>query len=327
MKRCLYTGFIPSADNVRSLFASHGIELVEAGLTREPEEDELISLLEDVDGSLVGGARYTQRVIDSSPRLKIIARIGVGYDRVDYEYAAKKGVYVTITPIPELTYTMAEHTFGLILSSMRSIPYLSQSFREGKWIQTGSWSMTDDLYYKTLGLLGVGRIGSEVAKRAKAFGMRILYNDVVRRKDLEESLGLVYVTRDQLLAESDVISIHTPLTDETRGLVGENAFSKMKPTAFLINTARGPIVDEKALLKALSEKRLGGAALDVMAEEPPTPGSPLYMLGQKFPHMVFTPHCAISGHTIGIMARAAAEEVVRVLDGGTPLYPVNKPVL
>src|SRR5580658_6639747 len=130
MKRCLYAGFIPPHDNVKTFLASHGIELVEASLAKEPEEDELISLLQDVDATLVGGARYNQRVIESSPRLKIIARVGVGYDRVDYEVAAKKGIYVTITPIPELSFTLAEHTFALVLSWMRSIIPLNQTFRD-----------------------------------------------------------------------------------------------------------------------------------------------------------------------------------------------------
>lgn len=327
MKSCLYTGLVPSPGELKSYLASHNIELVEGGLGKEPGENELIAMLRDVDATLVGGAYYNQRVLDASPKLKIIARIGVGYDRVDYEVAAKKGIYVTITPIPELAFTLAEHTFALLLSYMRSIPFLNDSVRNGSWEPTGSWSRTDDLYYKTLGLLGLGRIGGEVAKRARAFGMRTLYHDVIRRKDLEESLGITHVPLDALFAEADVLSIHTPLTNETRGLVSDGAFAKMKPTAVLVNTARGPIVDEKALLRALKEKRLAGACLDVMAEEPPTPSSPFYNFGQQFPNMLFTPHCAVSGHTIGIMARAAAEEVVRVLEGGKPLYAINKPVL
>jgi phosphoglycerate dehydrogenase-like enzyme len=153
--------------------------------------------------------------------------------------------------------------------------------------------------------------------------MRTIYYDQVRRRDLESSHGIEFVSMDELLAQSDVLSIHTPLNDQTRGLINDDALQKMKKTAILVNTARGPIVDEKALGLALNENRLAGASLDVLYQEPPLPTSPFFKLGENLPRVVLTPHCAVSGHTIQLMGLAAAEEVIRVLSGEKPRYPVN----
>jgi phosphoglycerate dehydrogenase-like enzyme len=173
-------------------------------------------------------------------------------------------------------------------------------------------------------LLGVGRIGAEVAKRAKAFGMKIIYYDVVRRQDLENSLGMRFVHFDELLSESDVLSIHTPLTPQTHHVIDAKALSKMKKTAIIVNTARGPIIDEKALADALKKGEIAGAALDVFSEEPLTSSHVFHQLGESLPNLIITPHHGIGMYTVRAMIRGAAEEVVTVLSGGEPRYAVNK---
>src|SRR5262249_49492564 len=181
-----------------------------------------------------------------------------------------------------------------------------------------------DVHHATLGIVGLGRIGAEVAKRARGFDMRILYSARSRRPEQERELGVEFVPLDELLRRSDFVSIHTPLTEETRGLIGERELAPMKPTAFLINTARGPIVDQRALTAALQARRIGGAGLDVFEEEPISPDDPLLALD----NVVVLPHIgSASTATRGKMARMAAENCLAVLEGRRPANPVNPEVL
>ena len=278
--------------------------------------------LKDIDGSIAGGEPYTRAVMDSAPRLKVISRVGVGYDTIDIPAATAKGIYVTVTPIPELSIAIAEHAMALMLSMTKKIPQRDKEVRAGIWDSAGASSL-QDVYGLTLGLLGVGRIGAEVAKRAKGFEMKIIYYDVVRRTDLEASLGLRYVSLDELLSTSDVVSVHTPLTPQTRGLLNDANVRKMKKNAVLVNTARGPIMDDNAVAAALREGRIFGASLDVLSEEPPSERHVFYKAGDGYPNLILTPHVGISDRTMTAMVMAAAEEAQRVVNGEAPRYPVN----
>jgi phosphoglycerate dehydrogenase-like enzyme len=322
MMKCLYAGWVPPAGTLVEMLRLRGIELVVEAKDRRSTEAELIELVVDADATIVGGDRYTRRVIDSAEKLKIIARAGVGYDNVDVDAATEKGVQLTITPIPELANAMAEHTLGLILSSVKRIPQRNAELRAGNW-DTKLRSEMDDLYHLTLGILGAGRIGAAVAKRAKAFEMQIIYHDVVRRTDLESALGIKYVSFDELLSQSDILSLHVPLNPQTRNIIDRAALGRMKRTATLVNTSRGAIVEEAALADVLRRGELAAACLDVFTQEPISPEHMFYSLGKAIPNLIMTPHAGEGPHTLRAMYRAAAEEVVRVLEGGAPRYPVN----
>jgi lactate dehydrogenase-like 2-hydroxyacid dehydrogenase len=322
-KRCLYSGRLPEVDRAVQHLSEHNIELVMSGRGREETEEEMLALVEDVDGSIAGSSPYTAKVLRNAPRLKVIARAGVGYDRIDVQAATSLGIQVTITPIPELSYAMAEHTFALMLSLLKQVPYLNETVRRGAWVTNQTWALTSDLYDRKLGLLGLGRIGSEVAQRAKSFRMSVSYYDLVRRRDLEDELGISYVPLDELLSESDIVSVHVSLNDKTRGMIDGKAIGRMKKTAILINTARGPIIDQVALADALQKHRIAGAGLDVLREEPPSEGDPLHNLQDRIPNLILTPHSGVSGPTLNKMVMVAAEEVTTVLEGGRPRYPVN----
>lgn len=324
-RRILYAGGLLAADAVEHYLASYDIELVRYPTRYGQTESELVANLKDIDGSIAGGDPYTATVINSTSKLKVISRIGVGYDRVDVPAATAKGIYVTITPTPELSAAIAELAIGLILSMTKKIPQRNTEVRSGAW-NGSTWSQLQDLYGLTLGLLGLGRIGSEVAKRAKAFDMNIIYHDIARRPDLEASLGLKYVSLDELLSTSDVISVHTPLSPQTRGLLSDANIRKMKKNAVLVNTARGSILDESAVAAALSEQRIFGASLGVLSEEPPSERHVFYKIGERYPNLILIPHVGISERTMRALTMTAAEEARRVIDGEEPKYPVNAPV-
>ena len=327
MKRCLYAGTLTLPDGLGEFLGGRGIELTYNPLKRPLGEGDLASLLKDYDAALAGGEPYTEGVMASAPKLRIIARTGVGYDQVDVPAATRRGIVVTTTPVPELSYAVAEITMGHLLGFVKRIPQLNRAIRLGEWNRQKWTQEVGDAYNLTLGLLGAGRIGYEVAKRARAFGMKVIYYDIVRMAEVEKVAEAEFVTLDELLSRADVISIHTPLTPTTRGMVNREFLGKMKKTAFLINTARGKIVDERALADALTEGRIAGACLDVLNEEPPSEGSPFYRLGDRIPNLILTPHAANGPYTFGRMAMAAAEEVARVLEGGSPAYPVNREAL
>ncbi len=327
MKRCLYAGTLSLLGEARNYLKRQGIELINNPYRRTLTEGDLRLLLKDFEAVLAGPEPYTESVLVSAQRLKVIARTGVGYDNVDLAAAARRRIWVTWTPIPELAYAMAEQTFALILSFVKHVPSLNTAIRDGKWERTRWSELIDDLYPLTLGLLGVGRIGSEVARRAKCFRMRVVYNDVIRMTELERELGIEYVSFDRLLAEADILSIHIPLTSETRGKINDDVIGRMKRGAIVVNTARGAIIDEKALAGALEQNKLGGALLDVLSEEPPSPNHVFHALGERIPNLIITPHVGVGRHTFMAMALTAAEDVVRVLRGEKPKYPLNMELL
>lgn len=273
--------------------------------------DELLRRVEDKDGILcLLTDNIDAEVMDKAKNLKIIANYAVGYNNIDVEEATKRKIPVTNTP-GVLTETTADLAFALLMCVARRIVESDRFLREGKF---KGWApmlfLGNDIYGKTLGIIGFGRIGQAVAKRAVGFDMKILYYDTVRATtEVEQKYNAVFKPLDDLLKESDYISIHVPLVKETYHLISDREFSLMKPTAYLINTSRGPVVDEKALVRALKEKKIAGAALDVFENEPEVEPELITM-----PNTVLVPH--IGSATIETrtkMALMAAENIIAVL--------------
>jgi len=283
--------------------------------------EELVSSIPDYDAIVVRSrTKVTQEVIEASQKLKIIARAGVGVDNFDVEAATEKGIMVVNAP-ESTSITVAEHTMGIILSLARKISIADKSVKEGKWEK--SKFMGSELAGKTLGIIGMGRIGSQVVKRCKAFDMKILVNDPYITEEVASRLGATIVERDTLFKESDVITIHVPLTPETKHSIGKAEFDLMKDTACIINCARGGIINEEDLYQALSNNEIGGAGLDVFETEPPV-DNPLLTLD----NLVATPH--IGASTREAQRDAAiivAKEIKEVLTGGTARNVLNMPVL
>jgi lactate dehydrogenase-like 2-hydroxyacid dehydrogenase len=330
MSKCLCTYFKLGgrwpADFIDVLKA-RGIDVKVNSHDRWYTEDELIQELKGVDAVLAGGDPFSARVIDSTKNLKIIARVGVGYDKVDLDAATRRGIYVTSTPIPQVAKAVADQTMTLILCVLRRAPFMDRQMREGTYDPEGLAGNVRDAYALTLGIIGLGRIGAEVAKRARGFEMRTLYHDVVRREDFEREWGVIYVSKGKLLSESDIITVHTPLNAETKELIGEREIAMMKKTAIVVNTSRGTIINERALYTAIAEGRLGGAGLSVFSEEPPTQNHPFYKLGTGLPNVVLFPHMGVGMNTGRAVMFAAVDDVIAALEGKQPKYVVNKEVL
>lgn len=273
--------------------------------------DGLISMLSDP---------IDRAIIEAAPRLRIIANYAVGYNNIDIKAATERGIAVTNTP-GVLTETTADLTWGLILSVARRLPEAEQLIRSGKW--TG-WAPTQllggDIFGKTLGIIGMGRIGQAVTRRASGFSMRVVYYSRHRLPIKEEKkLGASLLPLPELLKESDFVSLHLPLTEESRHLIDRKAIRTMKPTAYLINTARGPIVDEKALIAALRTKKIAGAGLDVFEEEPHLP-----QRLRALKNAVLLPHIgSASTETRVRMGRMVMQNLLALFDGQAPPNMVN----
>jgi glyoxylate reductase len=273
--------------------------------------------------AVLGTDRWTAAMMDKAPHLRIIALTAVGFDSVDVAAATERGILVTNTA-GSLTDTVADLVLALMLNVARRIPESERWLRAGNWRTPGVSPMGRDVHHATLGILGMGRIGAAVADRARGFQMTVLYHDTVRREDLERQHGYRFVNLDTLLRESDFLSLHTALTPETRGMIGESELAKMKPTAFLINTSRGPVVNEGALIAALRAGRPAGAGLDVFETEPIDSENPLL----KMENVVLLPHVGSATEaTRQAMVDLAADNVLAVLQGKPPLTPVNPEVL
>jgi phosphoglycerate dehydrogenase-like enzyme len=250
----------------------------------------------------------------------MIQHQGVGYDRTDVQAAARCGIPVALCP-EGTTVGVAEHTILLVLAVYKQLVRADRSVREGEWLQFSLRSGSFEIAGKTLGLVGLGRIGEAVAKRARAFDARVVYNDICRRDEGEEQrLGVGYLPLDKLLAESDIVSLHLPVTPESRHIINAETISKIKPGAILINTSRGALVDESALATALESGSLGGAGLDVFETEPPESGNPLLEMG----NVILTPHIS-AGTKDALIAKmdAAFANMVRLNEGMQPLHVVQ----
>jgi D-3-phosphoglycerate dehydrogenase len=308
----------PNLDPARAVLSKIGAQL---SLAEEAKPEAILRVAKDADALMATYAKITADMIRQMTRCRIISRFGIGVDNVDIPAATERGIVVTKVPdycIDEVS----DHAMALLLSAVRKIPYANSMVHAGKW-EMPAVVPIHRLRGTVLGLVGFGRIPQLVAPKAQAFGMRVVSFDPYVPKDVFERAHVESVEFRELLKISDYISIHSPLLPETQGLFNADTFRQMKPHAYLINTARGPIVDEAALAQALDAGQLAGAALDVMAKEPPT-GSPLF--GR--PNVIITPHTSFySEESLVDLQTKAAEEVVRVLKGEAPKNAVNPEAL
>jgi glyoxylate reductase len=286
-----------------------------------PTPDELLDLLRGCDGALtLLTDRIDGPVLDQLPTLRVVSNLAVGYDNIDVPAATARGVLVCNTP-GVLTEATADHTFALLLAAARRIPESIQYVRDGHWQTWGPLLLLGrEVSGATLGIVGLGRIGKEVAKRARGFGMRILAFDPIEDPDFARAHEVAYVHLDQLLADSDFVTLHVALTDETYQLIGAKQLRRMKPTAILVNASRGPVVDTDALVAALRNNRIFAAALDVTDPEPLPADHPLVHL----PNCIVVPHTASATvQTRDAMATLAAENLLAGLRGKRPPAAVN----
>jgi len=304
-----------SIEEEKEEFARIGVELV---LAQVKEEEELIHACKDADGLLNQYALLTRKVLQNLPKCKVISRYGVGVDSVDLKAATDLGIIVANVP----DYCMDEvsnQTIAMIMTLIRKTAFFDQKVKSGQW----DFRLGIPIYRtrgKTLGLVGCGKIGFEVAKKISPFGVRVISFDPYLRKAIE---GIELTDLDTVLKESDFISIHCPLNDSTRHLIGEKEFKKMLKKPILINTSRGPIIDEKALLQALKEGLITGAGLDVLEKEPPDSINP--MLAME--NVILSPHVGFySEESISELKRRTAKNVSDVLTGRWPKSVVNPEV-
>jgi D-3-phosphoglycerate dehydrogenase len=303
--------------------AEEGVRRLESGAevdvltTLTPEE--LVRKIKGYDALVIrSGTKVTAEVIKASDRLKVIGRAGVGIDNVDVEAATKKGIIVLNTPGGN-TISAAEHTIAMIMSLARNIPQANVSLHKGEWNRKKYTGV--ELYHKILGIVGLGRVGVEVAIRMKAFGMKILAYDPFVTQDKANQFGIKLAPLEQVLRESDFITVHTPLTNETRNIIDEDEFEIMKPSVHIVNVARGGIINEAALAKAVSEGKIAGAAIDVFTKEPPL-GSPLL----ENDKIITTPHLGASTAEAQVnVALSVADQILTIARGGMPSTAINMP--
>jgi D-3-phosphoglycerate dehydrogenase len=293
--------------------------------------DALREALRDANAIIVRSkTQLNAKALEGCTALKVIGRAGVGYDNIDLEAASRLGVLVMNVPDGS-TISACEHTWALLLSMVRHVPDAVAGMRAGKWRRD---LMGHELYGKTLGVIGLGKIGFEVAKRARGFGMQVIGYDPYLSRERADAMGFPVVTLDELITQADVLTLHVPLTDATRKMIGKEQFEKMRQSAYIVNCARGPLIDEEALLEALTNGRIAGAALDVYPVEPPDFTSPLH--AAKLPNLITTPHLGAStSEAQEKVALLIAEQVTRALvdedylnsgdDGArTPLRPCGR---
>lgn len=316
---------------VSRIIPDEGLNLVLDAFDADVWQDELPPprevLLEKIKDKVGLLSLLTDKVdvelMDLNPQLRVVANYAVGYDNIDIPAATQRGLPIGNTP-GVLTDTTADFAFTLLMSAARRVVEGADYVRAGKWKTWGPKLLTGvDIHAATLGLVGFGRIGQAMAKRASGFDMRVLYYDQYRRQDLEASMGITYVDMDTLLRESDFVSIHTDLNATTRHMFNAEAFAKMKSSAILINSARGPIIDPDALYVALSTGRIRAAAVDVTEPEPILMESPLLTLS----NFLVVPHIASATiATRGKMAEIAAKNLIAGVNGEKLLTPVNPEV-
>ena len=283
------------------------------------DEEENVRVLQGISATIAGGEPYSRRVMAALPDLRVISRWGVGVDRVDLEAATGSNAVVTITPSANHE-AVAEHAVALLLAVSRFLVQRNAEIHQGLWERRCALPLRE----KTLGLVGLGRIGRSVAVRAEAFRMRLLAHEAFPDREFARRHGIELVDLDTLLARSDYVTLHVPLTEETRGLINRRTLSRMKPGALLINTSRGGLVVEEDLVDALKSGHLGGAGLDVFLKEPIQPDHPLLELDNVL----------VSDHTAGIdtrsveaMAVEAARNIVELYRGGWPAAAVANPAV
>jgi len=300
-----------------------GIEVLEAAgqvrMATATDEDTVMREIGDIDGVVIrANGAITRRILEHAPRLKVVGRHGVGVDNIDLEAATDHGVQVVNTPLATVE-PVAEHAIALMLALAKQVLLGDRLARSGQFAARLSIQGTE-MAGKTLGVIGFGRIGRRVAQIGyHGLGMRVLYADIVPSPEMEREIGARRVDLETLLGDSDYVTVHVPLLPQTARLIGADQFAIMKPTAFFVNTSRGPVVDEAALYAALAEKRIAGAGIDVFEQEPTPADNPLFALD----NIIVTPHVASSSTEALRKMALVAEDVVAVLEGRSPKFPVN----
>ncbi|MHB8907708.1 MAG: hydroxyacid dehydrogenase [Syntrophales bacterium] len=295
----------------------------EVRVASDPSAATVIKEIKGVEGVVVRMAPFTREIIEAADSLKVIGRHGVGVDTIDVKAATERGIVVTNTPNAN-AISVAEHTITAIGALAKRVTVYNRAIREGQWEIRNSYQAAD-LDGKTLGLVGIGRIGSLVARKAAAaFNMKVIAFDPYVAPEKAREMGIALVpTSDDVFRQADVVSLHTPLTPETKGFVNAGRLGLMKRTAFLVNFSRGEVVVEKALYEALKSRVIAGAAIDVYDPEPPLKENPLFGLD----NIILSPHsAALTQECVIRMATGAAEGVVDVLTGKTPQFVVNPEV-
>lgn len=281
--------FLPEIERFRDYFAENGLEPVIVPVEERLEEDQLLSFVGDVDAVLCGDDRFTARVMDAAPRLKVIAKWGTGIDSIDFVAAAERGIRVCRTP-NAFTHPVADTVLGYILCFARNLPFMDKAMKRGEWKKIPGRAMNES----TIGVIGVGAIGVAVLERAAPFGAKLLGYDVRKIDDeIISSTGVRMTGLEDLLAQSDYVSINCDLTDTSFHLLNDDAFALMQRHAVVVNAARGPVIDEKALVRALEAGSIGGAAMDVFEDEPLPPTSPL----RQMENVLIAPHNSNSSRT------------------------------
>ena len=309
----------PSVEPERGVLEEISAELIVA---ESGTEEEFIELAPQVDGILTCWLNVTTAVVEAAQQCKVIGRCGIGLDNIDVETATALGMVVTNVPAYCID-EVSDHTMALLLSCARKISLLDRTMRSGSWTRDVGPSMRR-IRGQKLGIIGLGKIGKAIVPKAKSFGLEVLVYSPRATQEMADEHGVTLVDFPELLAESDYITIHAPLTSETQDLLNENAFRRMKPTAYVLNTSRGGIIEPTALYNALTAGEIAGAGLDVFVQEPPQSDDPLLALD----NVVLTPHAAFTSEesTYDLEVTAAAE-VARVLTGQMPESVVNPEVL
>jgi D-3-phosphoglycerate dehydrogenase len=302
----------------KKIITAAGADLI---LHKCQTEDEIIAAGAEVDVVLVEASHVTARAIAGFRRCRGIVMYGVGYDRIDVAAATAAGIVVA-NVADYCTEEVADHAAALLLAAARRVTVMDRTIRAGGWYNFPDNGPLRRLNHLTLGLVGLGRIARGVAKRMAGFGVRVIATDPYLPAGATEP-GIEIMSMERLLRESDLISVHVPLLPATRGLIGEKELRAMKPTALLVNTSRGPVVNEEALVRALAEKWIAGAALDVVTVEPLPAASPL----RQFEQVIFTPHYgASSEEAVAQLARTVGESAAALVQGYWPRFPVNPQV-
>ena len=302
-------------NDARTFLEKNDCEILDDSLSNLTE-DEFCREIRGIHAVIAGSEQYTDKVFRAADKLKIVARTGAGYDQVDLGAATKNAVWVTTTPGAGM-HAVSDFTLGLILCLLRNIPAMVQEMKNGEWKQFAGRELAD----MTLGVIGVGVIGQEVIKKARGFGASVLAYDIYHDHTFAENWQIRYVSLDELMAQSDIVSLHTALNEHTQGLIDERRLKMMKKDAYLVNTSRPGVVVKDALINILKAKEIAGAAIDVHDPAPCAPDDSLVQLD----NVIATPWTAYkTEEAIDRMCNTAVRDIVTVLRGETPHFPVNE---
>ncbi len=304
-------------DAGKNFLREKGYEILVGSGAIDPES--IKKNIAPADAILARTAPFTADILAAAPKLRVIGRHGIGVDNIDVDYCTRRGVWVTFAPNSNAN-SVAEHTVGFLVAAAHNFALMDRETRAGNW-EIRNKRKGVDLFGKTLGVVGLGRIGRSVAEKCiAAFGMKVLGNDAVLPRE-QYPAGVLHASVDDIFSQADFITLHVPTTPETRGMVNAKLLGRMKKTAFLVNCARGEIVNEADLLEALRNQRIAGAGLDVFESEPAKADNPLFQLD----NLIVSPHnAALTAESMDRMGLHAAMGIHAVLSGGKPEWPVNK---